>query len=818
MKSKLVIMILLASFPVIFSNCTGLGKDSIFNNEPRQEILFDFDWRFHWVNAENAHLSEYDDSAWRTLDLPHDWSIEDIPGTDSPLISTAVGGINTGYYLGGTSWYRKAFDVPAKLKDKRFSLLFDGVYMNTDVWLNGTHLGTHPYGYTAFEFDLTELIKFGEENVLAVQVKNEGRNSRWYSGSGIYRHVWLHVTEPVHIKTWGVGITTPEISAENATIKISTDIISKNEVEQAIHVSGSIFNSAGKKVAEFNSTVEIGAGTEITDVQSVQIKSPKFWSPETPELYKTVIELKNKKGKTIDKKEDHFGIRTIEFSVENGFSLNGKPVLLKGACVHHDNGPLGAAAYDRAEERRVELLKASGFNAIRCAHNPPSVAFVDACDRLGMLVIDESFDMWRRPKNPQDYSNYFNEWWKTDIEAMVLRDRNHPSIIMWSTGNEIPERGEPEGAETSKILAEYIRNLDPTRPVTAAVNGLNPDKDPYFATLDISGYNYSFGGDHGKKSIFETDHERVHERIMYCAESYPLEAFGAWMDVVNHPYVLGDFVWTGFDYLGEASIGWRGYPHDESFYPWNHAYCGDIDICGFKRPQSFYRDVLWGVGDQLSIFVKPPVPSFPEKENRASWSKWHWHDHVADWNWEGYENQKLEVNVYSGHEKVELFLNGESLGIKETNTDNEFIAVWEVPYQPGELKAVAKDGETVKAEHILATAGKPVKLNLSADRNSISATDQDLSYITFELVDENGIRNSKAENFLQFEIEGPGEIVAVASSNPMSTESFQQPQRKAWQGKGLVIVKSQKKAGEIVLRAKSDGIEPAEIKIESKKQ
>jgi beta-galactosidase len=707
----------------------------------------------------------------------------------------------------------KRFTIPQELEGKRFSILFGGVYMNTDVWLNGVHLGNHPYGYTAFEFDLTDLIKFGEENLLAVQVKNEGRNSRWYSGSGIYRHVWLNVTEHVHIKTWGIGITTPEISEENATVNISTEIVNKSKAGQPVQISGTVFNSTGKKVAEFSSNMESKPDSELKNSQSVLIDTPKLWSIETPELYKTVIEIKDKKGKIIDKKEEHFGIRTIDFSIENGFLLNGKPVLLKGACVHHDNGPLGAAAYDRAEERRVELLKASGFNAIRCAHNPPSVAFLNACDWLGMLVIDEAFDMWRRPKNSQDYSNYFDEWWQKDIETMVLRDRNHPSIIMWSTGNEIPERGEQEGAETSKMLAEYVKKLDPTRPVTAAVNGLNPDKDPYFATLDISGYNYSFGGDHGKKSIFETDHERVPDRIMYCAESYPLEAFGAWMDAVNHSYVLGDFVWTGFDYLGEASIGWRGYPHDENFYPWNHAFCGDIDICGFKRPQSFYRDVLWEVGDQLSIFVKPPVPSFPEKDNRASWSKWHWHDHVSDWNWEGFENQNLEVNVYSGHEKVELFLNGESLGTKETNADNEFIAVWEVPYQPGELKAVARNGETVKAEHILNSAGSPSKILLTADRTKLLANRQDLSYITFELLDENGIRNPKAENLLQFELEGPGEIIAVASSNPMSTESFQQPQRKAWQGRGLVIVKSAKESGEITLRVKSDGLETAEVKL-----
>jgi beta-galactosidase len=366
------------------------------------------------------------------------------------------------------------------------------------------------------------------------------------------------------------------------------------------------------------------------------------------------------------------------------------------------------------------------------------------------------------------------------------------------------------------MLVEYIKQLDSTRPVTSAVNGLGPDKDPYFATLDISGYNYSHGGDHGQKSIFEKDHERVPDRIMYCAESYPLEAFGAWMDAVNYPYVLGDFVWTGFDYLGEASIGWRGYPHDENYYPWNHAFCGDIDICGWKRPQSYYRDVLWEVGDQLSVFVTPPKPTFPVKENRASWSKWHWYDHVAEWNWEGYENQPIEVNVYSGHEKVELFLNGKSLGIKETNPENKFIGTWQVPYQTGELKAVGYEGEVVKATHILQSAQSPVQLKLTADCSEIQSNGQDLSFITVELLDKNGIRNPQSENQINFEISGPGKIVAVASSNPMSTESFQQPQRNAWKGRCLVIVKSEKKTGEIVLKAKSEGLPSGELVIKVK--
>lgn len=783
---------------------------------PRQKILFDFDWKFYRGDTENAELADFNDSTWRLLDLPHDWSIEDIPGTDSPIDSAAIGGINTGYYVGGISWYRKTFDVPKDWSGKKLSVYFEGVYMNSDVWLNGTHLGNHPYGYTAFEYDVSDLVKTGEKNILAVQVKNEGRNSRWYSGSGIYRHVWLNVTEPVCVKTWGVSITTPEVSKERATVNIQTQIKNETSENQSVQVVTRIMNGSGIEIAKSQSSQQINTATELSDKQSVQIESPELWSTENPNLYTAVIEIRNEKGKLLDVLEETFGIRSIEFSVEKGFLLNGIPTLLKGGCMHHDNGPLGAAAYDRAEERRVELMKASGFNSIRCSHNPPSEVFLDACDRLGMLVIDETFDMWRKPKNPQDYHLYFDDWWKKDVEAMVLRDRNHPSIIMWSIGNEIPERGEPEGAETSKMLVEYVKQLDSTRPVTAAVNGLGPDKDPYFATLDISGYNYSAGGDHGQKSIFEKDHERVPDRIMYCAESYPLEAYGAWMDAVKYPYVLGDFVWTGFDYLGEASIGWRGYPHDENYYPWNHAFCGDIDICGWKRPQSFYRDVLWEVGDELSIFVSPPKPSFPVKENRASWSKWHWHDHVAEWNWEGYEKQPLTVVTYSGHEKVELFLNGISLGQKTLIPEDYHVALWEVPYQSGELKVVGYEGDSIKATQLLQTAKPPVQLKLTADRSEIKASGQDLSFITVEVIDDNGFRNPKSENLVNFEISGPGKIVAVASSNPMSVESFQQSQRKAWKGRCLVIVKSEKETGEIVLKAKSEGLPDSQITIQSK--
>ena len=803
----------------IITGCANNGDrgSSLFADAagPRSETLFDFDWKFQRGDAEGARAPEFDDSSWRILDLPHDWSIEDIPGTDSPLDSTAVGGIDMGYFRGGTGWYRKSFNVPAGLEGKRFFLQFDGVYMDSDVWINGVHAGSHPYGYTSFWFDITDQLRYGQENLVAVRVRNEGRSSRWYSGSGIYRHVWLTVTEPVHVTTWGTGITTPEIGQDAASVVVTNDMMNHGEDPVTLQVTTRVIGPDGKEIAEDRQEVEVEPKAKTEVAQELEVSSPLLWSPENPVLYTAVTEIENSRSRLLDRVEHSFGIRSIEFTTE-GFFLNGENVLLKGGCVHHDNGPLGAAAYDRAEERRVELMKASGYNSIRCAHNPPSPAFLDACDRLGILVIDEAFDMWKRPKNPRDYHRFFDQWWKRDIASMVMRDRNHPSVIMWSTGNEIPERGDPEGVKTSEMLAGYVRQLDPTRPVTSAVNGLSPDKDPYFATLDVAGYNYSFGGDHGKESIFETDHRRVPGRIMYCSESYPLKAFGAWMDVVEHSYVLGDYVWTGFDYLGEASIGWLGYPHEGSFYPWNHAYCGDIDICGLKRPQSYYRNVLWNTGQQLSVFVHPPEPTFEENPDRKDWSKWHWHDVVDRWNWEGYEGMTLNVEVYCAHEKVELFLNGNSLGVRETNRGNEWIARWKVPYEAGTLKAVAYEGNVEIENCQLVTAGIPEKINLHADRTEIHADRQDLSYVQVELVDAGGNRNRLAENLVEFEVEGPGIILAVGSSNPRSTESYTRPRREAYQGRCLVVIRSTDMPGEITLKAASEGLRSAAIPIQSR--
>jgi beta-galactosidase len=793
-------------FGCLFFLFTGMPAQQ----QPGQKILFDDNWRFHRGGAQGAENPGFDDTAWIVVDLPHDWSIEDIPGTYSPFSRDAISQVIGGFTTGGTGWYRKTFFVPADMQDKKIFIQFEGVYMNSEVWLNGKYVGQHPYGYTTFSFDLTTLVMCGENNVLAVKVMNEGENSRWYSGSGIYRHVWLITKNRAYISA-GSFVTTPEITESLALVRVRTEVANETSGKIRARLNTRITDPEGNMVNEISSEQVLMPDEKFTFLNGHEVVKPRLWSTEDPVMYKVVTELYTHEG-IADVAEYNLGIRQISFDTENGFRLNGKVTKLKGGCVHHDNGPLGAKAFDRAEERRVELLKANGFNAIRCAHNPPSPAFLTACDRLGMLVIDEAFDMWNQGKNPYDYHLYFDEWWQKDIEAMVLRDLNHPSVIMWSIGNEIPGRHKPEVVTLARKLADYVRELDPTRPVTSAVNELRPDKDPYFGTLDLAGYNYAAGGDHMQQSLYEQDQKRVPGRIMYGSESYPLEAFQSWMEVIDHPYVIGDFVWTSFDYVGEASIGWRGYWQEQDFYPWNLAFCGDLDICGWKRPQSFYRDALWKE-NQLSVFVRPPEPSFPLNPKRQFWSKWHWHDVRDSWNWEGYEGEPMEISVYSSCERVELLLNGKSFGIKPVGRGTQFTATWEVPYTPGTVRAVGYTREKAISERELKTAGKPEQLELSADRDVLAADGQDLCYVTVEVTDEKGLRNPNAENLIEFSIEGPGTVVAVGNANPVSIESYTIPQRKTWQGRCLVIVRAGKEEGTILLSARSEGLESDDILI-----
>jgi beta-galactosidase len=772
-----------------------------------REQLFDAGWRFHRGGALGADKPAFNDAQWRQLDLPHDWSIEDLPGTNSPFSPDAISQPSGGFTTGGTGWYRKSFTLPMAYKGKRIHLQFDGIYMNAEVWLNGKRLGKHPYGYTSFAYDITERLKWDTVNVLSVKVRNEGENSRWYAGSGIYRHVWLKVMGAVHVGQWGTYITTPNVSTAAAKVHLQTTVLNTTSTEVPVKLVTRILDDRGREVAAATDNRNMAAHDTLKWIQDITVPKPVLWSVPTPVLYTAITEV-YRNGQLTDRVQTPFGIRTITADAINGFRLNGQPLKLKGGCVHHDNGPLGAKAYDRAEERKVALLKAAGYNAIRCAHNPPSPAFLDACDRLGMLVIDEAFDTWEDQKNPEDYHLYFDKWWQRDVESMVYRDRNHPAVIMWSTGNEIPNRQKPEVAKVARMLSDYIRSLDSTRFITCGVNGIAEDKDAFLSTLDIAGYNYA-------RDKYVADHQRVPQRMIIATESFPLEAFDYWMDVEDHSWVLGDFVWTSFDYIGEASIGWLGYWQQQSFYPWNLAYCGDIDICGWKRPQSYYRDVLWKK-DQLSVFVKPPQPSFAINPNKVDWSRWEWHDVVGHWNWKGNEGKPLEVNVYSSCEEVALFLDGRSLGRKVVNRSNKFTAVWQVPYQAGTLKAVGYRKNKIVNTAVLNTAGEPTQLKLTADRAALQASSQDLSYITVELLDSNGIRNPLAEQLVKFEINGPAVIEAVGNANPMSVESYTLPQRKTWQGRCMVVVRTTGETGKVTIKASVDGMKQAQLDMEAR--
>lgn len=794
------ILILFLFISVFFSYAQGQQVSGDILN-------FDEGWRFYRGGMQGAEQPAFNDAGWRKVELPHDYSIEDRPGTRSPFDPAAISQISGGFTTGGTAWYRKTFKLPLSTRKKRILIRFDGVYMNATVYVNGQYINTHPYGYTSFSYDITKSLQPGASNLIAVEVKNEGQNSRWYAGSGIYRHVWLETVNELHIGPQ--FITSPVADSHLAHVILKTLLVNKSNINASMHLVTRFKTPAGLLAGKAEQSLELAAGKEIEIVQELKIPDPQLWSCDAPALYQAVTDL-YKGDSLISTRITFTGIRTISFDAVNGFKLNGKSLKLRGGCIHHDNGMLGARAYDRAEERKVELLKANGFNAIRCSHNPPSPAFLDACDRLGMLVMDEAFDMWNLGKNPYDYHLYFGDWARRDIESMVLRDRNHPSIIIWSIGNEIPEKADASGAATAILLKGYIKALDSTRPVTSAVNDLRPDKDTFFSILDVAGYNYAAGGDHLQPDLYASDHLRLPGRIMLGTESYPQEAFASWMSVLDHPYVLGDFVWTAWDYLGEAGIGWIGYPQYGNSFPWNLAFTGDLDICGWKRPQSYYRDALWKEG-QLSVFVVPPKPSFKSNPIKSSWAKWDWADVVAEWNWKGYENKPLEVVVYSSLDSVELFLNNRSLGKREVNRSTRYMAAWKVAYEAGELKAIGYKSGHKAAVSVLQTAGTPVSIRLKADRSLLHAGIQDLSYITAELVDARGVRNPGAELPVTFSLTGDAELVGIGNANPLSLESYQQSSRKTWKGRCLLVIKAGKKPGKIILTARVPGVRTAAI-------
>ena len=776
---------------------------NIFAQEKAQRnLLFDYDWRFNLGDITAASTVNFDDSNWRTLDLPHDWSIE---GTVSP--KNPMGGAG-GYFPAGTGWYRKQFNVPADWKSRRVSVYFEGVYMNSEVFINGHSLGVHPYGYTSFYYDLTPYLIFDKDNTIAVRVDNSQQvNCRWYSGSGIYRHVWLSVTDPVHIEHWGVAITTPEVSAKSATIQVKTKVRNETALPQNIVLATQLTDKNSKNAGKNEIKFELPANSEKEVFQSINIKSPLLWTPETPDLYQAHISI-IQNNKEIDCTDNTFGIRSIRFSAENGFQLNGKTVKINGGCVHHDNGCLGAAAFDRAEERRVELLKSAGFNAVRTSHNPPSEAFLNACDRLGMLVIDEAFDGWKTEKNKYDYARFFDQWWQRDLEAMVLRDRNHPSIVMWSIGNEIIERKEPQAVETAKMLAKAIHNMDSTRAVTSAMTTWDNDWeifDPLMAAHDVCGYNYQI-------HRATTDHQRVPSRVILQTESYPKDAFYCWDMVQNNNYLIGDFVWTALDYLGESGIGRWFYSGDvpgehweRDLFPWHGAYCGDIDLTGWRKPISHYRNILWNNTEKLYMAVREPEPE-PLEIKTTMWSVWPtW----EGWTWPGYEGKNIQVEVYSKYPEIRLYLNNKLVGEQPATKNQEYKATFSLPYSPGELKAVGVENGKEMESTLLKTADNAAKIKLTADRTEILANGQDLSFVTVEITDNEGIIQPNAENRLQFKVDGPGVIAGVDNANLKDVDPYVGNTRKAWHGRALVVIRSTHNVGDIKLTVSAPGLPDA---------
>ena len=820
----------------------------------RLELNADADWRFVLGDPSGAEAPQFADASWRTVNLPHDWSIEGAPAKDNP---TGSGG---GFFPAGTGWYRKTFTSPKEWNGKRVSVEFDGVYKDATIFLNGKKLGTHPYGYTSFALDLTHYLDFSGPNVLAVRVDNSAQpNSRWYSGSGIYRHVRVVVTDSTHVAHWGVFVTTAEVSAGAAKLSLRTRVANESAEQTEVKVQTILKDRSGKQTGTAQSTITITPGKDIETSQSIDVAQPALWSPESPTLYSATTQvLRN--GKIVDEVITPFGIRTLSWSAEKGLLLNGKSIKLTGGSVHHDNGPLGAAAFDRAEERKVQLLKAAGHNAVRTAHNPPSPAFLDACDRLGLLVMDEPVDSWKASKVKFDYGRDFDEWWQRDISSMVLRDRNHPSIVIWGIGNEIPELEVERGGAIGKQLADQVRSLDNTRPLTLAFPGTTttPNAEAVFSLLDIAGYNYNI------LPSYAADHRQLPKRIMLTTESFPAKAFPLWEISKDNPFVLGDFAWTSMDYLGESGIGaWSyGTPEeaqigaqimgammnsstvDKMFlgmangadmmavmdqgkadpamkaamavlfhgFPWHAAACGDLDLTGFRKPQSYYREILWNGGDRVYATVRLPEPE-GKKIIAVGWATY---PTLPSWSWQGQEGKEMEVEVYSGAENVRLFLNDKLIGEKPTGRDQEFKASFSIPFTPGTLKAVGIRGDRAVAESILTTAGKPVKLRLTADRTVVQADDQDLSFITVEAVDAEGRFQPNADQEVEFAISGPGTIAAVGNGDGEDSASYQGDRRKLFQGRALVVVRTSRQSGAITVTATTQSLSDGSVTIQTK--
>jgi beta-galactosidase len=783
---------------------------------------FDSDWKFLLGDPAGAQAVTLDDRAWRTLDVPHDWSIEGPFSHDAP----AKG--NGGYLPTGIGWYRKSFTLPSAAADKRVGIEFDGVYQRSEVWINGVSLGMRPYGFISFSYDLTPHLHRGKSNVVAVRVDNSLQpNCRWYSGSGIYRHTWLRITHPVHAAQWGVCVRTPSVTAQNASVEVSTRVLNRSVRTADLDVLTEILDSSGAVVQHDHSTQHVVASHEAISSATVILASPKLWSPATPQLYQARVTLVAD-GSPVDTETTSFGIRDVRFDVDRGLLLNGEHIKMNGVCIHGDGGSVGTAVPERVWERRLGLLREMGCNAIRLSHNPPAPELLDMLDRMGFLVMDEAFDEWKQPKGQTPlygYHKYFDEWSERDLTAMIERDRNHPSIVLWSAGNEVPDQSDSQGPSTLQRLKDIIQRSDSTRPITVACDQIAAEPKvalpEFLEKLDIVGYNYVDRWRDRREKFYSIDRHAYPQRRFVGTESVALlGARGAYVldpaakflferasnteieveqlqkFIQTYDYVSGDFIWTGIDYIGE------------SFWPAHVAPTGPLDTCGFKKDSFYFYQSLWT--DRPVLHLSP------------------------HWNWQGREGEIISVTCFTNCNTVELFLNGKSLGEKgfafprpgmtqtyghypprarALQTTADLHLTWDVPYAPGTLRAEGtKDGKVIQTIEAR-TTGAPSQLELLTDRSQIRMAPGDVAHIIVRVLDDRGHLAPTADNAITFELQGEGRILGVDNGRPDSHEPYKANSRSAFNGLALVLLQSTGRSGVMTLSAYSASLTSANVQV-----
>ena len=753
------------------------ANGAVSSQNVRIKRFFGFGWKFCRGDITDVQSIMFDDSGWRAVDLPHDWSIE------GPFSEEYASG--TGYLPGGIGWYRKSFQLPRDVKGRKICIQFDGIYNNSEVWCNGKCLGKRPNGYVSLCYDLTPYIEHGnQENVIAVRVDHSKfADSRWYTGSGIYRNVFLIITNKIHVKQYGTFVTTPEIKDKEALVDVSATVRNDKEVSAEVTLVSSVKNADGQILAAATDTQSLSAGGELEFHQSLNLDNPILWSPDRPYLYQIHTQIKENDEVTDDCCTP-FGIRHFRFDANKGFFLNGENMKIKGVCVHHDAGALGAAVPPKVWERRLEIFREMGCNAIRMSHNPPDPELLDLCDRMGFLVIDEAFDEWTGVKrkwvqgwnkgvpNYDGYAEDFEEWAERDLRNMILRDRNHPCIILWSIGNEIdyPNDPFPPNSEVlppiARKLASIVKELDTTRPVTAGLARARASNE-YAEALDVVGYNY-------QEKIYAEDHETYPNRVIYGSENG--KSLDAWLAVEQNDYISAQFLWTGIDFLGESGP-----------WPYRNSGAGVLDLAGFKKPQFFFRQSVWSDEPVVHLMVRPDE----QDETRTS------------------------VVCYTNCESVELLHNGKSMGEETPSDSQERVAKWDIPIQWTTFKAIGKNGGTSVCRHELRRPGDAEKLILKSDRNSLTADGRDVAHIEVNVTD--GARNlvSDATHQITCETEGPGTIIGIESGDPQSHEDYKLNVRKVYKGKLLIYLQSQRMPGDISISVTAPGLQSANLRIHS---